>query len=304
VHLYFRASPLARVAALIGPFFVFLVAVFVNALRHSKSGELAGALGSLIGGMVGAGGAVWAVFLALSQQRREETAKVAEAVRTEITTLVKYAIGAVEICKRIKTGVIKVPRQGAHYIVKNFGGDPFIYPAVANRVGLLRHPHATAEFYMRIQEAKTMVEMLRTKTDVPGIMYTASPVEFVSSEFAGSVADSLLTALQLARPIVADEEMSVGKPQFTSWVQSVARLGHSVTPAHAVPSCTEIQRRQAARAAPPPPPSAWAGSSLGCPRTVTTSTDISTSASRPTRSPTARPTTISAARPRARKCPA
>jgi hypothetical protein len=43
----------------------------------------------------------------------------------------------------------------------------------------------------------------------------------VTPEFAGSVADSLLTALQLARPIVADEDISVGKPQFTAWVQSV-----------------------------------------------------------------------------------
>ena len=70
-------------------------------------------------------------------------------------------------------------------------------------------------------EAKVMVEMLRTKTDVPGIMYTAAPVDFVSPQFAGSVADSLLTALQLARAIVADEEMSVGKPQFTAWVQAM-----------------------------------------------------------------------------------
>jgi hypothetical protein len=157
----------------------------------------------------------------LSRQRREETEKVAEAVRTEVTTLVKYAIRAVGICEQIKKGIVKIPRQDAHYIVKNFAGDPIIYPAVADRVGLLRHPHATAEFYMRILEAKVMVEMLRTKTDVPGIMYTAAPVDLVTPQFAGSVADSLLTALQLARSIVADEEMSVGKPQFTAWVQSV-----------------------------------------------------------------------------------
>jgi hypothetical protein len=136
-------------------------------------------------------------------------------------TLVKYAIGAVRTCTQIKNEVIKLPRQDAHYIVKNFASDPIICPAVADRVGLLRHPHATAEFYMRIFEAKAMVEALRTKTNVHGIMYTATPVELVTPEFAGSVADSLLTALQLARSILANEEMSVGKPQFTTWVQSV-----------------------------------------------------------------------------------
>jgi hypothetical protein len=53
-------------------------------------------------------------------------------------------------------------------------------------------------------------------------MHLAAPMEFVTPQFAGSVADSLLTALQLARAIVADEEMSVAKPQFTAWVQSIA----------------------------------------------------------------------------------
>ena len=221
-QLYIRAlPPLARVAVFIGPFLLILLAVFYSALRHSKSGELAGALGSFMGGIVGAGGAVWAVFLTLSQQRHEETDKVAEAVRTEITTLVKYAIGAVEICEQIKNGVSKVPRQDAHYIVKNFAGDPIIYPAVADRVGLLPRADATVQFYMRILEAKVMVEMFRTRTNPPGIMYTPGSVEYVTPEFAGSVADSLLTALQLGRSILADEPMSVSKSQFTGWVQSV-----------------------------------------------------------------------------------
>jgi hypothetical protein len=75
-RLYIGAlPPVARVAVFIGPFVLVLLAVFYTALRHSKSGELTGALGSFIGGIVGAGGAVWAVFLTLSQQRREETEK-------------------------------------------------------------------------------------------------------------------------------------------------------------------------------------------------------------------------------------
>jgi hypothetical protein len=43
----------------------------------TTEGEIAGALGSLVGGIVGAGGAMLAVYLALSSQRKEETAKVA-----------------------------------------------------------------------------------------------------------------------------------------------------------------------------------------------------------------------------------
>jgi hypothetical protein len=146
---FIKASPpLVRAAVVVGPLLLILMAVFFNALRHSKSGEIASALGSFIGGLVGASGAVWAVFLTLSQQRREETAKVAEAVRTEVSALVKYAIGAVGICERIKKGLIQVPRQDAHYIVKNFAGDPIIYPAVADRGGLLPRADATAQFYI------------------------------------------------------------------------------------------------------------------------------------------------------------
>jgi len=62
-----------------------LLIAFLTAAVNSNAGEIAGALGSLIGGIVGAGGAVWAVFLMLARQREEETAKVAAAVRTEVT---------------------------------------------------------------------------------------------------------------------------------------------------------------------------------------------------------------------------
>jgi hypothetical protein len=37
--------------------------------------------------------------------------------------------------------------------------EPVVYKAVADRIGLLPHPNATAQFYMRISEAKAMVEI-------------------------------------------------------------------------------------------------------------------------------------------------
>jgi len=92
------------VVALLVLLTVILLIWFGVALARANRGENAVALGSLVGGLVGAGGAVWAVFLTLSRQRREETIKVAEAVRTEVAALVKYIIGAIEICQEIKTG--------------------------------------------------------------------------------------------------------------------------------------------------------------------------------------------------------
>jgi hypothetical protein len=50
-----------------------------------------------IGGLIGAAGAVWAVYLTLGKQRKEETEKVSSAVATEVTALAKYVMGAAKI---------------------------------------------------------------------------------------------------------------------------------------------------------------------------------------------------------------
>ena len=162
----------------------------------ATEGEIAGALGSLVGGIVGASGAVMAVYLALSSQRKEETAKVAAAVKTEVASLTTYIIGAVEICQHIASGVRKVPRQDAGYIMRKLFVEPVVYKAVADRIGLLPHPNATAQFYMRISEAKAMVESLE-------IANVAQ--EHVTPENAATIADSLITSLQLAHGILAGD---------------------------------------------------------------------------------------------------
>lgn len=201
--------------AAIGLVFLF----FALDLLRSDAGQGAGALGSFIGGIIGAGGAVWAVHLTIARQRNEEIERVGDAVRTEVTAFVKYVIGAVEICQQIKDG-LKIPRQDARYIAKNFWGDPIIYPAVADRVGLLPHPQATTEFYMRLSEVRGMLEALRTKTDPQSFINVQAPPEHVTPDFAASIADSLITALQLARPIVASDGDPCTKSQLAAWVHT------------------------------------------------------------------------------------
>jgi hypothetical protein len=196
------------------------VLVLVISLSGSTAGERAAALGSLIGGAVGAAGAILAVFLMLSRQREEESAKVAGAVKIEVATLSKYVIGSIEICLQIKAGVVKIPRENAFYIVKAIAGDPVVYPAVADRVGLLPHPQATTEFYMRLSEAKAMVDALRTKKDVQGITYQSPPTEYVTAQFAASIADSLITALQLARPIIDDRATNSSRARLADMVRA------------------------------------------------------------------------------------
>jgi hypothetical protein len=125
-------------------------------MGSATAGEVAAALGSFIGGIIGAGGAILAVYLAWSEQSKQEVSKVSAAVRTEMVSLAKYVIGAIEICEGITTGKIDVPAQNAQYVMQKLWADPIVYPAVADRVGLLPHPHATTEFYMRLGEAKSI----------------------------------------------------------------------------------------------------------------------------------------------------
>lgn len=195
-----------------------IIPVYIITLISSHPGEIAEALGSFLGGIIGAGGAIIAVYLALSRQKDEETTKVSEAVRVEITTFVKYVIGAIEVCEQIAKGIARVPLYNANYIAKNFWFDPIVYPAIADRVGLLPHPQATVEFYMRIGEAKAMLDTMRTKSQQSSATNISAPQELVSKENAAVVADSLITALQLAQPIIAGVSHSSTETALDSMV--------------------------------------------------------------------------------------
>jgi hypothetical protein len=80
--------------------------------------------------------------------------------------------------------------------------DPVVYTAMADRIGLLPHPNATVQFYMRLAEAKAMLESLQTKTILETEASAEAKYELVPREFAANVADSLVTALRLAQAIL------------------------------------------------------------------------------------------------------
>lgn len=182
---------------------------FIAALLGAATeGEIAGALGSFVGGVIGAGGAVLAVYVALSSQRNEDTRKVSAAVRTEVASLVTYIIGAVEICQDIAGGGRQVPRKDVGYIMRKLFVEPAVYRAVADRIGLLPHPNATTQFYMRLSEARAMVESLQM---------ASIEQEYVSAENAATIADSLITALQLAHGVLGND----GDPRMAEWVGQV-----------------------------------------------------------------------------------
>jgi hypothetical protein len=152
---------------------------------------------------------------AIERQRNEEVANIRDAVRVEVTAFTKDIIGALEVCEHIKTtpNTIVAPYGISHnqaQLITKILKSSVVYPAIADRVGLLSHSHATVEFYERIAEANGMLEALRTKAGTPAITRNNVAV----------FADSLITALQLARCIISSEDEPSAKRQLGSLVQA------------------------------------------------------------------------------------
>jgi hypothetical protein len=152
------SAPLLRAVVVVGPFLLVLLAVFLTALRHSKSGELAGALGSVVGGMFGASGAAVAVYLTLAAQRQEDRTRISAALAREITEFARLVVGHLETCENIRAGGISLPAATLAEAMEM--PQPIIYPAVADKIGLLQRPQRAVAFYARIIEMAMMVRTI------------------------------------------------------------------------------------------------------------------------------------------------
>ena len=172
IFLLSLAILLASIAT--GAFFCVII-FCAKSFFQLTAGEFTGAIGSVIGGIIGAGGAFLAVNLSISRQKveeekkkAEEIEKVSEAVITEITMFTKYGLDDLNICKNLYDNLgngLELYLKGEAIIRKAIDNlvwlKPVIYPAVADKIGLLPNPNDTVEFYIRIEEAKNYVEMLQ-----------------------------------------------------------------------------------------------------------------------------------------------
>jgi hypothetical protein len=199
----------------------------INFAKEGSRTDWLGFTGSVIGALVAliAAGVAWfavqgqigAQRLEAEQKRIDDVVNVRAAVRTEVTTYSKYVIGTLEICEQIATKGLSIPMAEATYIGKNLI-DPVIYNAVADRVALLTRPQATVEFYMRIAEAKSNLLVMQARAS--GLTQAQSAMTKVQPSNAEVVADSLITALQLAHAIISEEVPNA--TVFDKTVQKVA----------------------------------------------------------------------------------
>lgn len=145
-------------------------------------------LGSLVGGVIGAGGAVGAVYLLIHRQRREEANNVSNAIRREIIVLSEILLSHLRILSAIKSGKISIERNKFCSAIIN--PEPTIYKAVADRIGLL--PYPVVQFYMRMVEIQNSVQIA-----------VVGPGEEIPGGEAQTIAKSVIIACRLAKTIIS-----------------------------------------------------------------------------------------------------
>jgi hypothetical protein len=174
---------------------LFLLLCFVAALAQSKAGEIAAAMGSVIGGIVGASGAVGAVYLLINRQRHEDANNASDAIRREVIEMNELVIQSLKICEQIKLGNISMVRKDAPTIMERV--DPIVYKAVADRIGLVPHPHLTVKFYMRLVEIQQSQRIIAVG---PGGENAPIPIEEIKT-----LAKSFIIACRFAQAIISHE---------------------------------------------------------------------------------------------------
>jgi hypothetical protein len=139
-------------------FGVSITCALFAALLDSRAGEVAGALGNVLGGAIGALGAAAAVYLTLNVQRGEEISKVTRAVVMEIAQLSKFPSGQLETCVLIFQGKFNAQREKLPTLMNS--PTPVIYPGIADQIA--RHPNAEliVAFYTGLQETRLTVDVV------------------------------------------------------------------------------------------------------------------------------------------------
>jgi len=135
------------------------------AMLDSRAGEVASALGSLAGGAIGALGAAAAVYLTLTVQRRDETAKILLAIAMEVAQLAKFPRDQLDNCISIYTGQFSGCTRAA-FPAMMATPMPTVYPALSEKIS--RHPDiaAVVAFYIGLQETRAAVGVIMSAPDM------------------------------------------------------------------------------------------------------------------------------------------
>jgi hypothetical protein len=173
---------------------LLLLLAFVGVLSRSNPGEIAGALGNVLGGSIGAAGAAVAVYLTLAGQKIEDGERVSYAITREIIDFTILIMGILKICDNVRTGSLKIPKNRLSDFLQL--PQPVIYPAVAAQISLLRCPQQVVGFYMKLMSIKHKADIISLSPFSVGQVLEENDVRVI--------VDPLAMACQLAKLIICD----------------------------------------------------------------------------------------------------
>ncbi len=171
---------------------VTLLVFFLALLLNSSQGEAASALGSVIGGAIGAGGAGYSVYYSITRQREDEIQKVSKAVLAEVAVIMKYIIGHLNLCEMILSG-LHLPKTELRTALLT--PEPVVYRAVADKISRLPRPTQVINFYTRMAELDGIVTVIINSPTIGSI---------IEPDHIHGLADLLITQCHEAQAILTN----------------------------------------------------------------------------------------------------
>jgi len=136
-----------------------ILCVFFTKLCTSTDGEIAAALGSVVGGIIGALGAAVAVYLTITGQQKDETEKICTAITIEIAQLARFPLGQLELCHAIyQRKETTIPKAHLPLIMQT--PSPTLYLAAAERISRVHRPVLVTAFYVGLVETEKCVNII------------------------------------------------------------------------------------------------------------------------------------------------
>ena len=175
------------------------LASFMGVTAGEAVGAVAAVLGALISGFIAGGAAVLAVRLTLTGQRRDEQKRVHRAILREVIEFNRLAVGHLETCEQIGRSKVSIPY--AHLPATMTMPTPIIYPAVADRIGLLQAPQLVVSFFTRIPEIDAHIALIARQTRVNA---------YVSAADINVLVEHWINLCTLGRSIILEKELNPG----------------------------------------------------------------------------------------------
>jgi hypothetical protein len=125
---------------------------------HAIPDDQLAAGATLLGGLIGAAGTAFAVYLTLASQRRDDARKVEAALRMEVAEFSRLAAGAISPYESALTGEYYVPMCDLPVLTSL--PEPSVYKAAADRLSRLPDGPLFVAFYLRIAEAVQLARIL------------------------------------------------------------------------------------------------------------------------------------------------